>query len=381
MKLPAPMSLVQIARFIGGEVQGPDDVVFDSIATSPQSANESDLAFVFDKQLVKQIDQCKAKAVIVPKGTKVSRPAIFVARPTYAIYKMLSAFGNKRHLPAKGIHPTAVVDSTCEIAEDIAIGPLVVIGPKTKIGPRTTIMANTVIGGEVSIGEDCLIHPSCMVADNVQIGNRVIMQQGASLGSDGFGYVTERPSNMELRMSGINELSEQANPLLKIPQVGTVIVEDDVEIGSNSTIDRATIGVTRIGQGTKIDNLVMVAHNCQVGKEVILVSQVGIAGSCHIGDRAVIAGQAGMIDHIKIGKDAIVQGQAGVMKDVGDGEVQCGSPAHGAKDFMTVTALSHKLPALYDQVKAAERKIAELQKQIKELQTIERTPLLEKVQK
>ncbi len=381
MKLPAPMSLVQIARFIDGEVQGPPDMVFDSIATSPMSANESDLAFIFDKQLVKQIDKCKAKAVIVPKGTKVDRPAIFVVRPTYAIYKMLSAVGAKRYLPDEGIHPTAVVDPSCQLAEDVAIGPLVVIGPKTKIGARTAIMANTVIGGEVLIGQDCLIHPGCMIADNVQIGNRVIMQQGASLGSDGFGYVTERPSNMELRMNGINDLSEEANPLLKIPQIGTVIIEDDVEIGSNSTIDRATIGATRIGKGTKIDNLVMVAHNCQVGTEVILVSQVGIAGSCHIGDRAVIAGQAGMKDHVKIGKDAIIQGQAGVMKDVGDREVQCGSPAHGAKDFMTVTALSHKLPVLYDQVRAAEKKITDLQKQIKELQSIGSIPRLEKVQK
>jgi UDP-3-O-[3-hydroxymyristoyl] glucosamine N-acyltransferase len=380
MKLPAPMSLVQIAKFIDGEVQGPADMVIDTIATSPMAATESDLAFIFDKQLIKQIDKCKAKAVIVPKGTKIDRAAIFVARPTYAIYKMLSAVGSKRYLPAKGIHPSAVIDPSCQMAEDVAIGALVVIGAKTKIGARTKIMANTVIGGEVIIGEDCLIHPACMIADNVQIGNRVILQQGASLGSDGFGYVTERPSNMELRMNGVNELSEEANPLLKIPQIGTVIIEDDVEIGSNSTIDRATIGATRIGKGTKIDNLVMVAHNCHVGTEVILVSQVGIAGSCYIGDRAVIAGQVGMKDHVKIGKDAIIQGQAGVMKNIEDRGVQMGSPSFPAKEFMTVSVLSRKLPGLFDQVKAAEKKIIDLQAQIKELQNA-KTPELEKVQK
>jgi len=368
MKLPAPMNLGQLAAFIGGKVQGPSDLVIESVATSPLEATESELAFVFDKQLLKHIDKCKAKAIIVPKGTKVDRPAIFVERPTFVIYKMLSAIGAKRHLPAKGIHPTAVIDPSAQIADDVAIGALVVVGANTKIGARTKIMASVVIGGGVTIGEDCLIHPSCMIADYVQVGNRVIMQQGASLGADGFGYVTERPSNMELRMSGINDFSEEANPLLKIPQIGTVIIEDDVEIGSNATIDRATIGATRIGRGTKIDNLVMIAHNCHIGNEVILVAQVGIAGSCNIGDRTIIAGQAGIKDHIKVGKDVIVEGQAGVMKNIEDRDIQLGSPAFSAKEFMTMTALTRKLPTMFDQFKAAEKKIAELQMQIKDLQ-------------
>ena len=381
MKLPTPMSLGQIAGFIGGQVKGSADIIVDSIATSPMAAGESDLAFIFDKQLLKQMDKCKAKAIIVPQGTEVDRAAIFVARPAFAIYRMLSAVGSKRYLPLNGIHPTAVVDPSCEIAENAAIGPLVVIGPKTKIGARTKIMANTVIGGEVVVGEDCLIHPGCMIADNVQIGNRVIMQQGASLGSDGFGYVSERPSNMELRMQGINELSEEANPLLKIPQIGTVIIEDDVEIGSNATVDRATIGATRISQGSKIDNLVMIAHNCHIGKEVILVAQVGIAGSCHIGDRAIIAGQAGMSDHVRIGKDAILQGQTGVMKNVPDREIQMGSPSFAVKDYMKSSALFRKLPAIFDQIKAAEKKIAQLQEQVEKLEETKLTAQLEKVQK
>jgi len=362
------MSLGQIAEIIGGQVHGPLDLVVDGVVTSPMSAGESDLALVFDKNLVKLLDKSKAKAIVVPQGVKVDRPAISVARPNYAIYKMLSTIGCKRYFPEKGIHPTAVVDPSCHIAEDVAIGPLVVIGPKTKIGARTKIMANTVLGGEVSIGEDCLIYAGCMIADNVCVGNRVILQQGASLGADGFGYVTERPSNMELRMNGINELSEEANPLLKIPQIGTVVVEDDVEIGSNTTIDRATIGATKIGRGSKIDNLVMIAHNCQIGREVILVAQVGVAGSCNIGDRVIVAGQAGMKDHIHIGKDAIIEGQAGVMKNIPERDIQIGSPALGARDFMTNVALNRKLPALFDQCKAAEKKIAELETKLKELE-------------
>ena len=367
IKLPVPMNLAQIAGFIGGELHGPADLMIDTVATSPLLAPESSLALVFDKAMLKDIDKCKAKAVVVPKGVKVDRPAIFVARPSYAIYKMLSTAPAKRYFPEKGIHPTAVVDSSCIIGEDVAIGPLVVVGPKTKIGTRTKIMSHTVIGGEVSIGEDCLLHPGCLVADNVQIGNRVILQQGASIGPDGFGYITERLSNMELRMKGINELSEEDNPLLKIPQIGTVILEDDVEIGSNTTIDRATIGATKIGKGTKVDNLVMIAHNCQIGKEVILVSQVGIAGSCVVGDRAVMAGQVGVADHVKIGKDAILQGQSGVMKNVDDTDVQMGSPSFAVKDYMSSTAVFRKLPSLLARNKVNEKKIAKLEALLEEL--------------
>ena len=362
------MTLSQIAEVIGGQVNGPADLKVENVATSPMTAGESDIAFVFDKQLLKQLDKCRAKAIVIPKGVQVNRPSISVARPNFAIYKMLSAFPAKRYWPETGVHPSAIVDPSCQIGQDVAIGALVVIGPKTKIGARTKIMAGTVIGGEVVIGDDCLLHPGCLIADYVQLGHRVILQQGASLGSDGFGYVTERPSNMELRMSGISQLSDEANPLLKIPQIGTVIVEDDVEIGSNTTIDRATIGITKIGRGTKIDNLVMVAHNCRIGKEVIAVAQAGIAGSCTIGDRVVIAGQAGLKDHLTVGKDAILEGQCGVMKNVEEGAILIGSPGIPVRDFMTTVILNRKLPSLFDQFKIAQKKIADLESRLNQLQ-------------
>lgn len=364
MKLPTPMTLTQIASVIGGRVQGPADLTVSSIATSPHNATESDIALAFDKKFLKQLDQCRAAALVVPEGFKAERPLILVERPNLAIYKVLTALQPKRYFPEPGVHPTAIVDPSCELGEKVAISPYVVIGPKTKIGARTKIMANTVIGGEVVVGQDCLIHPGCMIADYVVLGNRVIMQQGAALGSDGFGYVTERPSNMELRMAGGKELSFEPNALLKIPQIGTVIVEDDVEIGANTTIDRATIGATKIGKGTKIDNLVMVAHNCTIGKEVILVAQVGVAGSCSVGDRAILAGQVGVKDHITIGHDAILEGQAGVMKDVEAQEVQVGAPAIPVRDFMTQVALNKKLPKLFDEIKAMQKRLAELESKL-----------------
>jgi UDP-3-O-[3-hydroxymyristoyl] glucosamine N-acyltransferase len=364
MKLPIPMTLTQIASVIGGRVQGPADLTVSSIATSPLHATESDIALAFDKNFLKQVDLCRAAALVVPEGFKSERPLILVERPNLAIYKVLSTLQPKRYYPEPGVHKTAVIDPSCELGENVAIGPYVVIGPKSKIGNGTKIMASTVIGGEVVIGENCLIHPGCMIADYVIIGNRVILQQGAALGSDGFGYVTERPSNMELRMAGVKELSLAPNPLLKIPQIGTVIIDDDVEIGANATIDRATIGATKVGKGTKIDNLVMVAHNCTIGKEVILVAQVGVAGSCSIEDRAILAGQVGVKDHIKIGRDAILEGQAGVMKDVPVEDVQVGAPAIPVRDFMTQVAHTKKLPKLFDEFKALQKRVAELEKEL-----------------
>jgi UDP-3-O-[3-hydroxymyristoyl] glucosamine N-acyltransferase len=364
MKLPIPMTLTQIASVIGGRVQGPGDLTVSSIATSPLHATESDIVLAFDKDFLKQVDRCRAAALVVPEGFKSERPLILVERPNLAIYKVLTALQPKRYFPEAGVHPTAVVDASCELGDRVAIGPYVTVGPKTKIGNGTKIMSHVTIGGEVVIGEDCLIHPGCMIADYVIIGNRVIMQQGAALGSDGFGYVSERPSNMELRLAGVKELSFEPNPLLKIPQIGTVIIEDDVEIGANTTIDRATIGATKIGKGTKIDNLVMVAHNCTIGKETILVAQVGVAGSCSIGDRAILAGQVGVKDHITIGRDAILEGQAGVMKDVADEDVQVGAPAIPVRDFMTHVAHTKKLPKLFAEFKALQKRVAELEKEL-----------------
>lgn len=361
MRLPAEMTAAQIAHMIGGKVHGSPETKVSSVALSPLDAVEGQIAFMYDAKLLKRLDQCKATLVIVPEGTKADRPLILVQRPNLAIQKILTALQPKRYTPAKGVHPTAVVDPSAELGEDVAIGPLVVVGPKTKIGARTVLMAGTVIGGEVQIGSDCVFHAGCLIADYIKIGNKVTMQQGASIGPDGFGYVTERPSNMELRMAGINDLSDDPNPLLKIPQIGTVVIEDEVEIGSNATIDRATMGATVIGKGSKIDNLVMIAHNVRIGREVLVVSQSGVAGSCTIGDRAILAGHTAVSDHLHVGKDAIIEGKAGVMKDVPDGDVMCGVPAQQAKPYFTEVALKRKLPKIFDDVRDMKKRIQELE--------------------
>ncbi|HEY9786800.1 MAG TPA: UDP-3-O-(3-hydroxymyristoyl)glucosamine N-acyltransferase [Candidatus Obscuribacterales bacterium] len=370
MKLPTEMTLSQIAQMLGGRVEGQGDLKIGSVAASPLASTEDDLALVFDEKLIKLLPDIKAKAVLLPEGVKSNRPSIYVKRPMLAIQRMLTAVQPKRHYPQPGIHPSAVVDEGVELGENAAIGPLVVIGPRTKIGARTKVMPGTVIGADVVIGDDCLIHPGCLIADFVKIGNRVVLQQGASLGSDGFAYVTERMSNLERRLSGIRELEDASNPHLKIPQIGTVVLEDDVEIGSNTTIDRATMGATVIGKGAKIDNQVMIAHNVRIGSEALVIANVSIAGSCVIGDRTIISGHSAVSDHIKIGKDAIVEGYSGVFRDVGDGEIQLGIPAMDRRERMEQLVHFKKLGKYASEIRALKDRLAKVEEALGERQLV-----------
>lgn len=368
MKLPKEMGIHEIAILIGGKVQAKENAKAGSFCFSPLEAKEGDVVFIFEGKLLSRLDECNASIKIIPTGTKCSTPCIYVDRPLLAVQKVLSMFQPKRYYPEPGVHPTAIIDPTCELGKNVAIGPHVVVGPKTKIGAKTKIMAGCVIGGQVEIGEDCLFYPGCLIADHIKIRNRVILQQGAVLGSDGFAYVTEKESNIERRLRRNFDLVDASNPHRKIPQIGTVLLEDDVEIGSCTTIDRATVGATTIGRGTKIDNQVMVAHNCKIGEEVLLVSHAAIGGSTALGDRVVMAGQAGIADHIHIGKDVIIQAQCGVMSDIKDGGVMIGSPATPNFDFMKQQAMIKKLPDMASEIKKLKKEVEELKAILKEAQ-------------
>ncbi len=364
MKLPVPMTVAQIAGFIGGQVHGNANLAVTGIATDPFASTENDIALAIGKEVLKSLALVKAGVVIAPTGTEKTYPdrtIILVDRPKLAIQRICTALQPKRFMPEPGVHPSAVVDPSAELAEGVAIGALVVVGPKTKIGKNTIIMPGTVIGGMVQIGSDCLIHPGCLIADYVQIGERVILQQGASLGSDGFGYTTEKPANAELLVDGIKDLPDVRNPLLKIPQIGTVIIEDDVEIGSNTTIDRATIGNTIIGAGSKIDNLVQIAHNCEFGKDTIVAAHTAVAGSCKIHDRAIFAGGVRIKDHITIGKDAILQATAAVMRDVPSQDIQVGIPAINTREFFKQQARIRRLPKVDSEIKELKARVKQLE--------------------
>lgn len=363
MKLPAEMSLQQIAHVLGGRVEGPADLKVSSVAVSPMHATENDLALVFDEKLVAKLADCKAKALVVTESAsdKTEIPRIVVKRPMLAVQRMLTAVAPKRHVPPQGVHSSAVVDPSVELGDGVAIGPLVVIGPQCKIGTNTVIQPGTVLGAKVEVGENCLIGAGCLIADAVKIGNRVILQQGAILGSDGFGYATERESNLERRLRGNRDLDESSNPHLKIPHIGTVIIEDDVEIGSSTTIDRSTMGATTIGQGTKIDNQVMIAHNCRIGKEVLIIATTAVGGSCTIEDRAIISGSVCLSDHLRIGKDAIIEGMSGVMRDIPDGDVQVGIPAMGRREYIQQVVRVQRLKETNADVKKLKERVEKLE--------------------
>lgn len=368
MKLPQPMSAGQIAAVIGGQVKGDAEHRVSGVAVNPFAATTDDVALATDRAVLKRLEDCKAGILITPNDTgseSEKQVLIWVERPKLAIQKICTFLAPPRFYPEPGIHDTAVVDPSAEVASDAAIGPNVVIGPGSKIGSKTIVMANTVIGGKVTIGADCLIHPGCLIADYVIIGNRVILQQGANLGADGFGYVTRTMSNAEHLYKGRrSELSDEPNPHLKIPHIGTVILEDDVEIGACTTIDRATIGATIIGAGTKIDNLVLIAHNCVFGKESIVVGHTAVGGSCMVGDRTIMAGGARITDHMKIGKDAIIEGCAAVIKDVPEAEIQVGIPATPAREQLRLQKLFRNLPELVAETRELKERISKLEERL-----------------
>lgn len=326
-------TLEQIAQITGGMLSKVSDATITRLAP-PLIADEQTLALALSEEEIANVAQTKAKAVLVPLGVNLDGiTTIEVERPRLAMMKLITMFYEE---PAtnKDVHPTAVVHPEAKLGENVSIGPNVVVAKDAVIGNNTTIMANCYIGNGAIIGANCFFHPGVNIGDRVKVGNKVILHHGVSLGADGFSFVTESPNNIEqARQDGeIKEGGEQV--IFKIPSIGSVIIGDNVEIGANACIDRGTIEDTVIGENTKIDDLVMIGHNCRVGKGCMIVSQVGIAGSCVIGDRVVIAGQAGLADHITIGDDTIITAKAGVTKSFPEKSIIIGIPAVPRKEFI-----------------------------------------------
>lgn len=324
----------EITQITGGMLTKASEVTITHIAP-PLLCDENTLALALGEDEIANLAKSKAKAALVPLGVQIDGlTTIEVERPRLAMMKLLNLF---YVAPAvnKDVHPTAVVDSTAKLGQNVCIGPNVVICANTVIGDNTKIVANSYIGSGVKIGSNCFFHPGVNIGDRVQIGNDVILQHGVSLGADGFSFVTENPNNIEnARKEGEIKEGDVEQVIFKIPSIGSVVIGNNVEIGANSTIDRGTIENTVIGDNTKIDDLVMIGHNCRVGKGCLIVSQVGIAGSCVIGDRVVIAGQAGLADHIEIGADTIITAKAGVTKSFPEKSIIVGIPAVPRKDFI-----------------------------------------------
>ncbi|MCX8031245.1 MAG: UDP-3-O-(3-hydroxymyristoyl)glucosamine N-acyltransferase [Thermodesulfovibrionales bacterium] len=338
------MKLREIAEFINGKLIGDGDIDIVG-AANISDAKEGYISFIIDKKWLSSLAKNKPSALILKEEIKgIDVPQIIVRNPLYGFAKLLSVFYKVPH-PKREISKYAYVSEKAVIGEDVSIQPNVFISDNVKIGSGTIIYHNVFVGYGVEIGDNCLIYPNVVINYNVKIGNNVIIQAGAVIGSDGFGYVQE---------GGIH---------YKIPQVGTVIIEDNVEIGANTTIDRATLGATVIKGGTKIDNLVQIGHNVKVGSNVILVSQTGIGGSSEIGDGAVLGGQVGIADHVIVEAGTMIAAKAGVMGKLSRG-IYCGAPAIPHKEWWKAIAVFNKLPELKRRVDELEKKLKDLQQQI-----------------
>ncbi len=329
--------LSDLAAQLDLEVEGDPDVMLSGVA-SLDEAGPGDLTFVRDAAFAVRLRESQAGAVIALHGLDVAgRPALRSADPSRDFYRAARIFVPDSSPPA-GIHGNAVVDAGASVDETACLGPGCFVGPGARVGPRTILHACATLYAGVEVGADCVLHAGVVVAAASVLGDRVTLAPGAVVGAEGFGYV-----------------GHEAGGLQRIHNVGRVVIEDDVDVGANSTIDRGTLGDTRIGRGTKIDNLVHIAHNCRIGEDVVIVAQAGIAGSTVVESRSVVMAQAGITGHLRIGPDAFVGPRAGVHKDVGEGRRVFGAPQRPELDWHREMAALSRLPGLLRRVRALER--------------------------
>ena len=338
----AQFTLGRIAEALGATLEGDPARLIRGVAPL-DSAGPEHVSFLVNARYSRAAVQSAAGAVVVGREVEGLPQALLrVESPQMALIALLRLFHPAPPIAA-GIHATAVVAGTARVDPTAFVGACSVVEPDARVGARSRVGALCFVGVGAVLGDDVVLHPRVVVKEGVVIGDRVIVHAGTVLGADGFGYAFDGTGHR------------------KIPQVGGLRIEADVEIGANSTIDRATLGETRIRRGSKIDNLVHVGHNCDVGEDVILVAQVGVSGSCTIGSRAVLAGQVGVADHVTIGAGAVVLAKSGVPNDVPAGEVWSGMPGRPAGEMRRIWAAGALLPDLLRRFRALEKRVRELE--------------------
>jgi UDP-3-O-[3-hydroxymyristoyl] glucosamine N-acyltransferase len=338
------MRVDEIARLLKAEMQGDGALEIAGIAAL-ETAGPEDLTFAEGERALLRAAGSRAACILIPQGAVVpGHTTLTVAHPKLALIRAAEVLAPPRR-PSPGIHPTAVVETGVHLTADVSVGPQVVIEPEVTIGARTVLAAGVCLGRGVVVGEDCVLHPRVVVYAGARIGNRVVLHAGVVVGSDGFGYVFAEDKHH------------------KFPQLGQVILGDDVEVGSNTTIDRGSLGVTMIGEGTKIDNLVQIAHNVKIGRHCVIAAQTGISGSAEIGDYVVLAGQVGVADRVRIEDRAVIGAQAGIPtgKVVRKGHTMWGTPARRLEDFKRQYAHLSNLPNLAKKVKELTASLREKQ--------------------
>lgn len=338
-------TLQELADYLGGTVRGDGSVMVNGLAPL-ESAGPDKITFLANPKYAARVAETGAGGVLMaPEGESYGRNVIELANPYLGFAKLLTLFYTSPN-PGLGVLPEAVVGVNVTFGEGISIYPGAVIGNNVVLGDRVVIHPGAVIYDNVQIGDDSVIHANAVIRERCRLGKRCKLQPGAVVGSDGFGYAPDGTS------------------YYPIPQIGIVVLEDDVEIGANATVDRAALEVTLIKRGTKLDNLVQVAHNCQIGEDCMIVSQVGIAGSSKIGNHVTLAGQVGVVGHVTIGDNVVVGAQGGVPGNLPANGFYSGSPAIPHKEWLRSMGVLPKLPDMRKRLNELEKKIAALEAQL-----------------
>jgi UDP-3-O-[3-hydroxymyristoyl] glucosamine N-acyltransferase len=337
------MTIAQIAAFLGGTVSGADNVIISGIR-SIEDANEGDLTFIANKKYLKKLKSTKASAVLVSANiAEEGKNLIIVPDPYTCLGKVLSLFYPQEH-GRSGVSSEAFIEEGAEVSPEATIFPRAFISGGAKIGKGTVIYPGVFIGRNSSVGENSILYANVTVNSSCVIGNRVILHPGVVIGADGFGFASPGKNNV------------------KIPQVGFVQIDDDVEIGANTTVDRAALGKTWIQRNVKIDNLVQIAHNVVIGENSVITAQVGISGSTKLGKSVIVGGQTGMVGHINIGDYVMIAAGTKIHNNIKTGEIVGGAPHLPYKEWLQVEACKAKLPEMRTTLKDLVKKVDELQK-------------------
>ena len=337
--------LSELAAFLKREFIGKDVEI--SGCNTLMDAKEGDITFLANPKYAKYLKSTKAGAVILEPSYAIDEKNCIISENPYLDFAKIVSLFAKEQGEFSGISEQSNIHKDAKIDKDVVIYPYVYIGPRAKIGKKTKIFPGVYIGEDVSIGEECIIYPNVVIMGGCEIGNRVILHPGVVIGADGFGFA----------------MGEEGRE--KFPQIGKVVIEDDVEIGANSTIDRAALGETKIGKGTKIDNLVQIGHNVKVGANSVIVAQVGIAGSTNIGNNVILAGQVGVNGHINITDGVIIGAKSGVPKDIKKKGIYSGSPIMEHSRFLRTCSVIQKLPEIYKEFKQLKNRLELLERQLK----------------
>jgi len=335
----------EIATICGATLEGDGSVELVGPA-SLREAEPNQVSFLGNPLYRGELATTSAGAVVVPRGLAVERTdltLLYSDEPNAAFTRVIDAFLDPRRDGPTGVHPDASVDPTAELGRDVAVGANASIGAGARLGSGVVVHAGAVVGARASVGDGTVLHPGCVLSPGVSVGARCILHAGCVVGSDGFGF-DPGPTGW-----------------VKVPQCGTVVVEDDVEIGANTTIDRARFGATRIRRGAKLDNLVHVAHNVEVGEGALLIAQVGISGSTRVGARAILAGKVGVVGHVEIGPGARIGGLSVVTKDLPGDADYLGNPARPKAETLRLLAAEQRLPELLKTVRALQERVAKLE--------------------